>query len=475
MEHARQNCTIQTDALLFAGSGVVIRQGYFLTPVDGMEQMSETTESAGDAGTVGAAGKVGTPGTVGAAGTVGSADTTSFYERPGVQLETIGVGPGVPIGIEQVTNAALGIGGAYGTWGECCSNAALAATVEQILGHGLGENGALNVGELGFNYRHHVPHLSDQEHIEVEVEAGARFLAEASHAAGWDPAEVDAVLIGATTPAVPDYVERIAARAGIPERSIKVSVHKACDGSVAALNLALNPELSRLAQTLRGKKVLVGGIEGLSRVMHQTLDAQALQLFGNGAGVFGLIPGQNMAFLAGGAQEVYDEEGLLQVRMTYPHSRHGLLEVQETGEHSLRIAGLQHEPAAGAGPVVMAGPMGMVKLFVRSGVSAVRTVYGAYRERMGRVGTPGKDICVTIVHHANYKINLLKAKQLQKEGISVPMPWLLSDFGNVSAASAMIAFLRKLRDLRPGDHIMFDGFGAGTYYDVVAVELRGAA
>ena len=54
MERARQNCAIQADALLFAGSGVVIRQGYFLTPVDGMEQMSETTESAGDAGTVGA-------------------------------------------------------------------------------------------------------------------------------------------------------------------------------------------------------------------------------------------------------------------------------------------------------------------------------------------------------------------------------------------------------------------------------------
>jgi len=87
------------------------------------------------------------------------------------------------------------------------------------------------------------------------------------------------------------------------------------------------------------------------------------------------------------------------------------------------------------------------------------------------MGTPGKDIAVSIVHHANYKINLLKAKQLQKEGINIPMPWLLSDFGNVSAASAMIAFLRMLNQLHTGDHVMFDGFGAGTYYDVVAVEL----
>ena len=263
----------------------------------------------------------------------------------------------------------------------------------------------------------------------------------------------------------------------MPEGSLKVSVHKACDGSVAALNLALNPGLyagglhPNLARELQGKKVLVGGIEGLSRVMHATQDPQALQLFGNGAGVFGLIPGETMRFIAGESKEVYDEEGLLQVRMTYPHSRSSLLEFQETGAHSLRIAGLQHEPEAGAGPVVMAGPMGMVKLFVRTGVGAVRTVYGSYRERMGRLGMPGKDIAIAFVHHANLKINLLKVKQLQKEGVLIPMPWLLNDFGNVSAASAMIAFLRKLRDLRLGDHVMFDGFGAGTYYDVLAVEL----
>ncbi len=87
------------------------------------------------------------------------------------------------------------------------------------------------------------------------------------------------------------------------------------------------------------------------------------------------------------------------------------------------------------------------------------------------MGMPGKDIAIAFVHHANLKINLLKVKQLQKEGVSIPMPWLLNDFGNVSAASTMIAFLRKLRDLRKGDHVMFDGFGAGTYYDVVAVEV----
>jgi 3-oxoacyl-[acyl-carrier-protein] synthase III len=75
------------------------------------------------------------------------------------------------------------------------------------------------------------------------------------------------------------------------------------------------------------------------------------------------------------------------------------------------------------------------------------------------------------VHHANFKINTLKAKHLSKAGIEFPMPWLLNDFGNVSAASNIIAFLRQLPNIHLGDHIMFDGFGAGTYYDVLAVSM----
>jgi hypothetical protein len=36
----------------------------------------------------------------------------------------------------------------------------------------------------------------------------------------------------------------------------------------------------------------------------------------------------------------------------------------------------------------------------------------------------------------------------------------------------MVAFLRRLPMMQPGDHILIDGFGAGTYYDVLAAALR---
>jgi 3-oxoacyl-[acyl-carrier-protein] synthase III len=399
----------------------------------------------------------------------------SFFKRPQVHQDVIPVAGGVPFGVERVWNSAVGIGGAYGTWGECYDNLTLPDLVAKRMGVPLREEDKMNLSELGFVSRHHIQDLSDAEHLELELEVGSRLLQEAALANDWKVDEVQAVLIGMSGPVAVDYVEQICERAGIPESALKVSVHKACDGSVGSLNLALNPGLGisgkfNIAEDLYGKKVLVGGIEGLSRFTSRAHDSNALQLFGNGAGVIGVIPGITMKFLVGKSHEAFDDVGVLAVRMYYPHSRHSLLEFSQTGTSSIRVAGLMHEPADGA-PIEMAGPMGMVKLFVRTGVQVVTDVYQAYESLMKKMEMPDKSIAVAIVHHANYKINKLKEKHLKKLGISFPMPWLMSEFGNVSAASNMIVFLRQLPLLKPGDHVLFDGFGAGTYYDVLAVSL----
>jgi hypothetical protein len=405
----------------------------------------------------------------------------SFYDQPQVKVEIIPIGDGVPIGIEKVFHPEIGIGGAYGTWGPGFDNKALTEVMKQHFGDSFTDEDATDLSQLGFVNRHHAPQLTPEEHLELEVEVGARFLRAAAAANGWKPEEVEGVLIGMTLPVADDYTVRIARAAGIPDRAIKVSIHKACDGSMGALHLLLNSELPEnqkmshnLAQELAGKKVLVGGIEGLSRYVQSSFDKSALQLFGNGVGIIGVIPGQNMKFLVGESHEVFDEKGVLEVSMYYPHSRQrvagqSLIEVTQAGENHFRVAGMMHEPGDGT-PVVMAGPMGMVKLFVRTGVKVVRRVYTRYQSLMDEMGTP-KEISVAIVHHANLKINRLKAKRLEDLGIKLPMPWVVSEFGNVSAASNMIAFLRKLPSIKSGDHILFDGFGAGTYYDAFAVSM----
>lgn len=404
----------------------------------------------------------------------------SFYDRPNVEKQIIPIGDGVPLGMEGVYNPEVGIGGAYGSWGHSYSNSNLPPFVERRLGEPLNAEDVLNLSELGFDYRQHIPDLTEAQHLELELEVGSRLLQRALQVCGWNPSEVEGVLIGLSGPVSNDYVRQISRMAGIPDAALKVSVHKACDGSMGALHLALNPELSRsaplnVAEHLQGKKVLVGGIEGLSRFTNGSKDKNALQLFGNGMGVIGVVPGENMKFLVGKSVENYDEEGLLAVRMYYPHSRpeptaDSLVDVVQDEANHIRIAGLMNEPKDGAS-IEMAGLMGMVKLFVRTGVQVVADVYSEYQSLMERFGQSGKSITMGIVHHANYKINALKAKHLSKLGIEFPMPWLLNDFGNVSAASNMIAFLRQLPEIKLGDHILFDGFGAGTYYDVMAVSM----
>jgi len=409
--------------------------------------------------------------------------SVSFFDKPGVQVVEIPVGRGVPMGFEVVSNPLVRNAGVYGAWGESYDNERLMSLVEKRMGRTLAQEEKMDLASLGFVSRHHIGQLTPPEHHKLEIEVGARFLVEAAHAMGWEPGDVQAVLLGMSGPLSDDISEQIARRAGISEKALIVSIHKACDGSASALHLSLNPALAlkgsvqrNLAQELLGKKVLVGGLEGLSRFIESSHDTFAMQLFGNGAGVIGLIPGETMQFLAGREHEAFDEQGVLAVRMYYPHagrSANGAsnVDVQLVNPNHIRLAGLMNEPTDGS-PVVMAGPMGMVKLFLRTGVQVVREVYQDYRALMQSQGRPEKQIRVVAVHHANFKINKLKQKQLQDEGIVLEMPWVLSEFGNVSAASCMIAYLRLLPQFNPGDHVMIDGFGAGTYYDVVVVQYR---
>ena len=407
----------------------------------------------------------------------------SFFDQQNVQVERLPYGTGIPIGIEQVTHPELGLGGAYGTWGDPYDNASLRGYVESLLGRSLSEDEVLDLAPLGFIWRHHIEDLEDEDHFAVEIGVGARFLRKAAEACGWEPSEIEGVLIGSSGPIAHDYTEQIASAAGIPGSALKVSIHKACDSSMAGLHLALNPDLPanregprNIAKALYGKKVLVGGIEGLSRFVRWSNDAFAMQIFGNGAGVIGLIPDTNMRFLVGKTHESFDEKGTLAVRMYYPHSRRNndndlMEEVQQAGDNHIRLAGFMHEPEGNA-PLAMESPMGMVKLFVRTGVEVVKDIYSAYSAHIKSLGLQDQQITTMVVHHANIKINKFKKKKLKKLGIDLPMPWVLTEFGNVSAASNMIAFLRQLSGLKSGDHILLYGFGAGTYYDALAVELN---
>ena len=81
----------------------------------------------------------------------------SFYDRPGIDKGIIPIGDGIPFGMERVSNSSVGIGGVYGTWGISYDNEALPSFLEERLGRPLLPAEKLNLSELGFLSRQHVP------------------------------------------------------------------------------------------------------------------------------------------------------------------------------------------------------------------------------------------------------------------------------------------------------------------------------
>jgi hypothetical protein len=62
-------------------------------------------------------------------------DTTSFFQEEGVETQEIRLhDAAVPLGLKDVSNPSVGIGGAYGTWGESTDNNRLPDLLQRQLG-----------------------------------------------------------------------------------------------------------------------------------------------------------------------------------------------------------------------------------------------------------------------------------------------------------------------------------------------------
>src|SRR5258708_28443658 len=136
-------------------------------------------------------------------------EDSSFFARSNVKEEIIPVGGGIPFGVESVTNKDLGIGGAYGAWGKSYDNSNLPEFVEGRMGAPLAENDMMDLSQLGFVSRHHIPNLSNEEHIQVELEVGTRLIKEAAESNGWKPQDGQGLLVGMSGPVATNYVTEI--------------------------------------------------------------------------------------------------------------------------------------------------------------------------------------------------------------------------------------------------------------------------
>jgi 3-oxoacyl-[acyl-carrier-protein] synthase-3 len=271
--------------------------------------------------------------------------------------------------------------------------------------------------------------------------AGAAALAHA----GWQPADVDLILLATSSPDdLFGTAPRVQAALGAG-RAVAFDLTAACSGFLFALITA--------AQYLRcgsAARVLVIGADQLSRWVDWD-DRRTCVLFGDGAGAVAV-------------EAASGDDDLLAFRMRSDGSRNACLTLAQTADHRPLIGGLSAQ-AGGFAPIQMNGQE--VYKF------AVREVPAILAEVLEAGGTPASAIDWLLLHQANQRILDAVASRF-----SVPPERVLSNlaaYGNTSAATIPLMLDEAVRDgrIQPGQLIASSGFGAGLSWGAALLRWSG--
>ena len=215
----------------------------------------------------------------------------------------------------------------------------------------------------------------------------------------------------------------------------------ACSGFVYGLSMARGQILGGDAEY-----VLVIGAETLSRIVDWT-DRNTCILFGDGAGAVLVaaseVPGGIMATELGSDGSGADVLAIPAGGSAMPAS----LETVSNGSHFIKMDG---------------------KAVYRF---AVRVMADATRRVMERAGLTADDVDLVIPHQANLRIiqnSVQRQLQIPEDKIFVNV----QKYGNTSTASIPIALCEAIKEerIRPGDNLIFVGFGAGLTWAACAIK-----
>ncbi len=264
--------------------------------------------------------------------------------------------------------------------------------------------------------------------------------------AGWQPEQVDLILLATSSPDdLFGTAPRVQAAIGA-SRAVAFDLTAACSGFLFALITA--------AQYLRSgsfERVLVIGADQLSRWLDWD-DRRTCVLFGDGAGAVALQacePGQ---------------DSLLAFRMRSDGSRNACLTLAQTEEHQ-PLVGSTSAQRGGFAPIHMNGQE--VYKF------AVREVPAVLAELLQATGLEASALDWLLLHQANQRILDAVADRF-----AVPHERVLSNlaqYGNTSAATIPLMLDEAVRDgrIQPGHLIASSGFGAGLSWGGALLRWRG--
>jgi 3-oxoacyl-[acyl-carrier-protein] synthase-3 len=287
-----------------------------------------------------------------------------------------------------------------------------------------------------------------ERHFASEEESTASLATEAAlqalQVAGLNPADLDLVIVASSSPEhffpataclVQDRIGAIKAGA--------FDLLAACSGFVFALDVA--------AQAIRSgsiRSAVVIGAETLTRFLDWS-DRNTCVLFGDGAGAFVLQASDQPGGVLASAIHSDGSGGELLI-LPSPGSRHPMtIQALEAKLQFVQMNGRE------------------VFRF------ATRALGQVVQESIAKAGFKLEDIQWIIPHQANMRILEAAAKNLK-----VPMDRFVINvdrYGNTSTASIPIAVVEAVQDgrIRPGDKVVFVGFGAGLTWGAVTAQWSG--
>ena len=269
---------------------------------------------------------------------------------------------------------------------------------------------------------------------ETVTTLASRAAAAALRHAGWQPEEVDLILLATSSPDdLFGTAPRVQAVLGA-RRAVAFDLTAACSGFLFALITA--------TQYLRSggmRRALVIGADQLSRWLDWD-DRRTCVLFGDGAGAVAIE--RNSA----------DQDDLLAFRMHSDGSRNSCLTLAQSDQRQPLLEGISTQ-VGGFAAITMNGQE--VYKF------AVREVPAVLANILDDCGLNPADLNWLLLHQANQRILDAVADRFQ-----VPHERVLSnlaDYGNTSAATIPLMLDEAVRDgrVQPGHLIASSGFGAG--------------
>ena len=250
----------------------------------------------------------------------------------------------------------------------------------------------------------------------------------AIEAAGIDPASLDLIVLGTTTPdrVYPATACQLQARIGA-NGCTAFDVQAVCSGFIYAMGVA-----DQFIRAGSAKRALVVGADVHSRLLDWN-DRGTCVLFGDGAGAVVL--------------EANDEPGVLSTHLHADGSYEPLLYVDGS------VADGYDNPAAGPAVTRMQGNE-VFKI-------AVRTLGRIVDETLDANNMTRDDLTWLIPHQANMRIIQATAKKLKMSMDQVVVT--VDQHGNTSAASVPLALDTAVRDgrIQPGDVLLLEAFGGG--------------